>query len=194
MTYADIVRPQNRTHSLIYNIALVMSGSILMALLAQISFRLPFSPVPITGQTFGVLILGALLGSKRGAAAMLVYILEGGIGLPVFASGTAGLAVLAGPTGGYIMGFVFAAFVVGYLGEKNWDRHFVSTVGMMLLGTAIIYTTGIIWLLQFVPSAQVFQLGLLPFLPGGLLKILVAALLLPGGWKLLDRTSFGNFQ
>ncbi len=187
MTYADIVRPQSKTNSIIYNISLVISGSILMALLAQLTIRLPFSPVPITGQTFGVLLLGALLGSRRGSAVMVAYILEGVAGLPVFAGGLAGPAVLAGPTGGYILGFVFAAYAVGVLAEQGWDRAMISTVAMMLLGTGMIYLAGLIWLVQFVPGDQLLNVGLFPFLPGAVMKISLATILLPGGWKLLDR-------
>ncbi|HKJ68388.1 MAG TPA: biotin transporter BioY [bacterium] len=187
MTYADIVRPQSKANIIIYNISLVIGGSILMALLAQLTVRLPFSPVPITGQTFGVLLLGALFGSRRGSAAMLAYILEGVAGLPVFAGGLAGPAVLAGPTGGYILGFVFAAYGVGYLAEQGWDRRMISTVAMMVMGTGIIYLGGLFWLSQFVPGEQLLNVGLFPFLPGAVIKIALAAILLPGGWKLLGR-------
>lgn len=187
MTYADIVRPQSKTNSIIYNISLVVGGSMLMALMAQLTIRLPFSPVPVTGQTFGVLLLGALLGSGRGSAAMIAYILEGVAGLPVFAGGLAGPAVLTGPTGGYIIGFVFAAYAVGLLAEKGWDRRMLSTITMMLLGTGMIYLAGLFWLVQFVPGGQLLNVGLFPFLPGAVIKISLATILLPAGWKLLGR-------
>jgi biotin transport system substrate-specific component len=107
---------------LLYDAVLVVTGSVFIALLAQVAIPLPFSPVPITGQTFAVLLVGVLLGSRRGGLGVLLYLLEGAAGLPFFAGGTAGLARLAGPTGGYLVGFVVAAIVVGLLAERGWDR------------------------------------------------------------------------
>ncbi len=186
MTYADILRPQVKTRALLYDISLIAGGSVMMALLAQVAVPLPFSPVPITGQTFGVLLLGALLGRWRGSLAMLAYITEGVSGLPVFAGAMAGPAVLLGPTGGYILGFIFAAYMIGWLAEQGWDRQMRTALAMMSIGTGIIYMFGLISLLRFVPADQVLMVGLLPFLPGGLVKIGLATLLLPSGWKALN--------
>lgn len=186
MVYADLLRPTLRRSALLYDAALVLGGSLFIALSAQIAVQLPFSPVPVTGQTLAVLLVGALLGSRRGALAVLAYIAEGLAGLPVFAGGAAGLARLAGPTGGYLIGFVVAAYVVGLLAERGWDRRFGTTVAAMTLGNGVIYAIGATWLAVFVGgAAQAWSLGVLPFLPGDALKIILAAVLLPGGWKLL---------
>lgn len=163
-------------------ITLILGGSLLIALTAQISFMI--GPVPITGQTFGVLLVAALLG-RRGALSVLAYITQGTLGLPVFAGGTAGPAVLVGPTAGYLIGFVVAAFVVGWLCEKGWDRRIATAVLAMLCGNVIIYLFGITWLANYVSWQQVLATGLIPFLPGDIIKIVLAALALPLGWKLL---------
>ncbi len=166
---------------------LILVGSLVVALSAQISVPLPFSPVPVTGQTFGVLLVGALLGSRRSALSLLAYLGEGALGLPVFAGGTGGLVRLAGPTGGYLLGFVATAFLVGRLCERGWDRRLLTIAIAMLLGNAIIYLFGLPWLARFVGPDKVLALGLLPFIPGDLLKITLAALALPGGWALTHR-------
>lgn len=166
------------------DIALILVGSWLVALFAQI--QIPLWPVPITGQTFGVLLIGALLGSRRGTLSLLAYLAQGAAGLPFFAGSAAGIAVLAGPTGGYLVGFVAAAYVVGWLSERGWDRRFATAVAAMLVGNLVIYTFGLSWLVHFVGRETLLQAGLLPFLPGDLAKILLAALVLPSGWALLQ--------
>lgn len=163
--------------------ALILICSNLVALTAQVA--IPLQPVPITGQTLGVLLVGALLGSKRGALALLVYLAEGAVGLPVFAGGTGGLTRLAGPTGGYLLGFVLAAFLVGRLSERGWDRRFMITLIAMLAGNAAIYALGLPWLANFIGWEMAFKAGLLPFIPGDLAKAMVAALLLPGAWAMV---------
>jgi len=168
-------------------VVLLFGGSLLIAISAQFQFVLPFSPVPITGQTFAVLLLGALYGSKRGPATVLTYLALGVMGLPVFAGGAFGLARLVGPTAGYLMGFLTAAFVVGLLSERGWDRQPWTTAASMVIGNAIIYLTGVLWLSRFVGWQSVLSTGFLPFLAGDALKIALAALLLPVGWKLIDR-------
>ncbi len=165
-------------------VILILAGSLLIALTAQIS--LPMWPVPVTGQTFGVLLVAALLG-RRGALSVVLYLFEGAMGLPFFAGGLAGPAVLVGPTAGYLAGFVVAAYVVGALCERGWDRNVGSAVVAMLIGTGLIYACGLPWLAQFTGWDQVLQLGMLPFLPGDILKVILAAVLLPAGWKLLGR-------
>ncbi len=184
-TQADVFRPTSRKNALIYDLALVASASLFIALMAQITIYLPFSPVPITGQTLAVLLIGMLLGSKRGSLAVLAYLAEGATGLPVFAGGLSGPAVLAGPTGGYLAGFAIAAYAAGWLAERGWDRHVLTTVAAMLIGNIVIYALGLIWLAQFVGADKAFVAGLYPFIPGDLLKIALAAMLLPSGWKLL---------
>ncbi len=168
----------------LYDVALVSGGSLLIALAAQIAIPLPFSPVPITGQTLAVLLVGVLLGSRRGASSLLLYLAEGALGLPVFAGGRCGFLYLLGPTGGYLLGFVVAAFVTGWLAERGWDRRVRSNVPVMLLGNAIIYALGLPWLAHFVGATRVLALGFYPFIVGDLLKITLASLSLPWAWKL----------
>jgi len=189
MTFADVLRPSaaQRWTGLLYDAAAIALGSAFIALLAQVAIPLPFSPVPITGQTFAVLLVGALLGRARGGLSVLLYLLEGAAGLPVFAGGTAGLARLLGPTGGYLVGFVVAAAVVGFLAQRGWDRKVGSTALAMLVGNAFIYLFGLPWLAHFVGAEKAVSLGLLPFIPGDLVKLALAALSLPLGWKLLGR-------
>ena len=170
---------------LLYDVVLIAAGSVFIALLARVAIPLPFSPVPITGQTFAVLLVGALLGSRRGGVVVILYLLEGVGGLPFFADGTGGLARLAGPTGGYLVGFVVAAFAGGLLAKRGWDRRAWSTAAAMLVGNIIIYAFGLLWLERFVGAERVFSLGLLPFIPGDLFKLTLAAVILPAGWKLL---------
>lgn len=187
MTFADVLRPANTRSrvGLLYEAMLVVGGSAFITLFAQVAIPLPFSPVPITGQTFAVLLVGALFGGSRGGLSVLLYLLEGAVGLPVFAGGAAGLARLAGPTGGYLVGFVVAAFVVGLLAQRGWDRRVESTALAMLVGNVLIYAFGLSGLAHFVGVEKAFSLGFLPFIVGDLLKLTLAALALPAGWKLL---------
>ncbi len=164
------------------NLALILAASLFIALMAHIRLPLPFTPVPITGQTFAVLLVGAALGSRRGAAAVLAYLAEGAIGFPVFASG-AGLAYLLGPTGGYLFGFLAAAWLSGLFAESGHDRRTTTAWLGFLLGEAAIYTLGVPWLAHFIGFPQAVAMGLLPFLPGDLLKALAAGLLLPAAWR-----------
>ena len=185
MTYADVLRPSAKRYALTYDAVLVLGGSVAMALSAQLAIPLPFSPVPVTGQTFAVLLIGALLGSRRGCLCLLAYLAEGAAGLPVFAAGTGGLLHLTGPTGGYLAGFVVAALVTGFLAERGWDRRFWTTIAAMLLGNIAIYAYGLPWLAFFVGAGKALPLGLKPFIAGDIYKLLLAAVLLPSGWKLL---------
>jgi biotin transport system substrate-specific component len=171
--------------TLLLDASLIVFGSLLVALLAQVRIVLPFTPVPITGQTLAVLLIGAVLGSKRGAATIGLYILEGGIGLPFFAGGKAGLAVLMGPTGGYLAGFVAAAFVVGWLAERGFDRRLATAFAAFVIGTAVIYLFGTIGLLRFMSLQAAIAGGVLPFIVGDILKAVVAGSLLPAAWALL---------
>lgn len=184
-TYADVFRPTNPGRFWLYNLGLILGFSILIGLSAQISIPLPFTPVPITGQTLTVLLTGAVLGSRRGALAVLTYLAQGFAGLPVFAGGKFGLATLFGPTGGYLLGFVVAAFVTGWLAERGWDRNFKTNALAMLAGNVVIYLVGLPWLAVFTGANQAIALGLLPFIPGDLLKLALATALLPIGWRLV---------
>jgi len=185
-TYVDVFRPLTRRHAIAYDAALVLGGSLFVALAAQVTIRLPFSPVPITGQTLAVLLVGALLGSRRGAWSLLAYLLEGLAGLPVFAGGASGPAYALGPTGGYLIGFVIAAFVVGWLAERGWDRRLGSTALAMVAGNVAIYACGLGWLSLFV-GRQALALGLIPFLAGDVVKLVLATTIVPLGWRLLGR-------
>lgn len=187
VSYADVLRPSMRRYALFYDVALVIGGSLLIALCAQIAIPLPFSPVPITGQTLAVLLIGALLGSQRGGLCLLAYLVEGTAGLPVFAGGKAGLAHLLGPTGGYLVGFIAAAHITGLLAERGWDRRMGTTLLAMLLGNAAIYALGLLWLARFVGGERVLASGLLPFIPGDLLKLILGTMFLPSKWKLLGQ-------
>ena len=164
------------------DVTLVVAGSLLMAALAQVALPLPFTPVPITGQTLGVLLVGGALGSKRGAASMLLYLLEGAVGLPVFAAGGAGPLVLLGPSGGYLLGFVPAAYLVGWLAERGFDRSFLPAVLAFGLGEVVIYAIGVPWLAFFVGAKQALAAGFWPFLPGAVVKAAAAGALLPVAW------------
>jgi biotin transport system substrate-specific component len=183
VVYADLIRPQARTHGLVVDILLIASGSLAVALSALIQIRLPFTPVPVTAQTLAVLLIGVLLGSRRGALALLGYLGEGLAGLPVFSGGSFGLAHLLGPTGGYLIGFVAAAFVVGWLAERGWDRRAISAFGAMAIGNLVIYAFGVSWLAWTVGAHQALALGLAPFVAGDVLKIALGTALLPLGWR-----------
>lgn len=184
-TLLDAVLPRTRINVLWLDVALVVGFSVLTALCARVAFWL--GPVPLTGQTFAVLLTGALLGSRRGALSMVAYLAEGAVGLPVFAGGNAGVAYMIGPTGGFLFGFVAMAFVVGWLVERGWDRYVITSALALVAGEVVMYAFGITWLARFVPAASLLPVGLTPFIPGDLIKIALASALLPSGWAVLRR-------
>lgn len=173
----------------------VVGFALFTALAAQITIPLGFTPVPLTGQTFAVLLAGGVLGSRRGALSMGLYVALGAIGLPFYAEGDGGWTAATGSTAGYLVGFVFAAFVVGVLAERGQDRRLSTSIPAFLAGSAIIYACGAAWLAHSVgvpltagpgePSA--ISLGVAPFLVGDVLKALLAGALLPASWALLGR-------
>ncbi len=170
------------------NIVLAIAGS--LALWVSAKVQIPFFPVPMTLQTLVVLVIGMAYGWKMGAATVLLYLAEGAVGLSVFA-GTPekgiGLAYMVGPTGGFLMGFVLAAAVVGFLAQRGWDRNFGTTALAMLIGNAAIYIPGILWLGSVVGwDKPVLAWGLTPFLLGDLVKLCMAALLMPMIWKFVS--------
>jgi biotin transport system substrate-specific component len=183
-TLAAIFRPTAKREALVYDLILVIGASIVLAISAQIAIPVPFSPVPITMQTLAVLLTGALLGPQLGTMAVITYLLEGIIGLPVFANAHAGLVTLMGPTGGYLLGFVPAAFVTGYLFEHSNSSSWVKTLVIMTLGTLLIFIYGLAWLAITLADGPILAIGLYPFLPGALLKILLASLFFRSGWRL----------
>lgn len=163
---------------------LAIAGSALMAVSAKI--QVPMWPVPMTMQTFAVLVIAMSFGMRLGGSALLLYLAEGAVGLPVFASG-AGLAYFAGPTAGYLAGFLVAAVLVGWLAEKGWDRNVVQTLIAMALGTIVIFGLGVAWLSIFLGDAdKAIASGLTPFLVGAAVKIALAAAVLPIAWRLLS--------
>lgn len=170
-----IVASWLRQRSLAERVAVLLVANLLLVACAQVRIPLPFTPVPITGQTFGVLLLGALLGRRYGTAIVMAYVLEGIVGLPVFAGWSGGLAKLFGPTGGYIVGFVPAAFAAGWLMELGWGRSFAKALAALLIANAIIYAFGLPWLAFFVGIDKALAMGLLPFVLGDLLKATAAA-------------------
>ncbi|MDA0798263.1 MAG: biotin transporter BioY [Chloroflexi bacterium] len=209
--------------SLARNVALVIGFAFLVAVFAQIAIRLPFTPVPITGQTLAVLITGGALGANRGAAALALYTIAGTIGIPAFSPSNAalegelihfifpwegsGTAVWSITSGGYIVGFIAAAYVVGKLAERGWDRKWNVTVAMMI-GSLLIYVPGLLWLgfaigNGFLDSTLGFELaavipgnntldktliaGLYPFVVGDLIKLYIASIAIPGAWALFGR-------
>jgi len=167
------------------NLALAGLGSLLIAVLAQVRIPLPFTPVPVTGQTLGVLLIAAAFGSRLGAATVALYIAEGALGLPFFAGGGSGAAYLLGPTGGYLAGFVVAAYVVGSLAEKGLDRRWYTALPAFLVGQGIIYLLGVSWLALYVGLERSLAAGLVPFVLGDAVKALVAGLALPSAWALV---------
>ncbi len=194
-TLASVLWPSRERQRILRGAVLVFVGSLLVAASAQV--EVPLWPVPITGQTFAVLVIGMAYGARLGAATLAFYLAEGAMGLPVFAGFAAGPAVLVGPTGGYLVGFVFAAGLIGWLAERGWDRGPVTTALAMLLGNIVIYLPGLAWLTLFLASAKslaygvafkaALGAGLTPFLLGDALKLALAAAVLPLAWKLLAK-------
>jgi biotin transport system substrate-specific component len=168
---------------------LVLAGTTLVALAAQISIPLPFTPVPITGQTFAAVLVGASLGAARGFASLLIYLLVGIAGAPVYADQGHGWETITGASGGYIVGFILAAAVTGWLAERRWDRRFSSALGAMLTGNVLIYLVGLPWLAVVLDTSleRTLELGLYPFVPGDMLKLYLAGALLPSAWKAVER-------
>ena len=184
-TLASRVWPSDKTGALVRNVVLAVLGSALLWASAKV--QIPFYPVPMTMQTFVVLALGMAYGWRLGAATVLLYLAQGAFGLPVFA-GTPekglGLAYMAGPTGGYLVGFVLAAAACGWLAERGWDRSILRTAAAMLIGNLLIYAPGLLWLGTLVGwDKPVLAWGLTPFLLGDATKLALAAALFPAVWR-----------
>ena len=203
MTLAGAVWPDRASPTAtraIRAVVLAVLGSLFVAICAQV--QIPLWPVPVTGQTFAVLVVGMAFGWRLGGATLLLYLAEGAVGLPVFAKFAAGPGVLAGPTGGYIVGFVLAAAAIGYLAQRGWDRSVWRTAIAMLIGNVVLYIPGLIWLGMFYagPGAQyvantgatnavgaAIAGGLTPFLLGDALKLALAAALFPIAWRMFSK-------
>ena len=186
MTTAVITQRALRSSRLVA-VTLVVAAAALTALAAQWRFHLPFTPVPITGQTFAVLLTGAALGWRLGGSGQMLYIAAGILGAPVFTDAGSGWEVMRGATGGYIVGFVFAAALVGWAAERGHDRRFGSTVVSFLAGSAVIYVFGILGLMAATGFSfpEAISRGVVPFLVGDLVKAIAAGAILPGAWWLL---------
>jgi biotin transport system substrate-specific component len=186
----SLVRPSSRAVALVADAVLVAVGVTLIALSAQISIQLPHTPVPITGQTFAVLLVGGAYGASRGFSTMAAYLVVGGIGCGVFAQHSSGWDVLtfSSATGGYLVGMLVAAGLVGWLADRGWDRRARLSLPTMILGNVVIYAFGATWLAHAlgVGAQQAWDLGIKDFLIGDAIKIVLAAGLLPAAWKLVD--------
>lgn len=178
---ADLV-----SSSWIADTLLIIGGAALVGLTAQVTVPVPGTPVPVTLQTFGVLLVGAALGAWRGAAALTLYAVAGSLGMPWFADGQSGFG---GATFGYVLGFIVAAALVGWLAEGGDARTPVTTLGTMVLGNVVIYAIGVPWLMAYlgVSFEKALTLGFTPFFFGDVLKLILAALVLPGAWALVNR-------
>ena len=172
---------------LVRQVGLVIGFSLLTALAAQVV--IPLGPIPITGQTFAVLLTGALLGSRLGAMAMVAYLVEGASGLPFFAGAHGGLLHLLGPSGGYLIAFPAGAYVTGAFAEHGWDRRFLTAFAAMAIGSAIIMLSGWAWFSVVMRTSPLLTLyaTVIKFIPGDIIKISLAAAVLPSGWKLVRK-------
>ncbi len=183
------IRVGERMGSRLRHIALIAIGAILIFATAKVSIPVPGSPVPITGQTFGVLLVGGALGFRRGLASIGLYVLIGLVGLPFFAEGKGGVQVVAGATGGYIVGFLVAGSIVGRLAELGWDRRIVGALGAMVIGNVVIYLVGVPWLMvvAHMDLAAGIKNGLTPFILGDAIKLILAAITFPVAWWVVGR-------
>ena len=192
LTIADFlvpVRVGERVSPRMRDLGLVLAGTALLVLGSRISIPLPGTPVPVTLQTLAVLLVGGALGLRRGAVATALFVALGIAGVPVFAESRHGLDVILGATGGYIVGFIVAAALVGRLAELGWDRHFGGSVGMNLIGSLLVYAIGVPWLALalHVSAGKALELGLVPFLLGDVIKLFVAAGAFPVAWWVVGR-------
>ncbi|MEE8497943.1 MAG: biotin transporter BioY [Acidimicrobiia bacterium] len=179
------VLPQTRSVTAV----LVVGFALFTALMAQIEFPLWFTPVPITGQTFAVLLAGAALGWRAGLASQALYVALGAVGLPFYSGGNGGWDVVTGATGGYLVGFIAAAVLIGYLAEREQDRSIATAIPAFLAGSAVIYLFGVTWLAHSlgVGATEAMELGMVPFIIGDLVKVALAGVALPAAWKLVGR-------
>jgi biotin transport system substrate-specific component len=188
-TLAPIVyaRTFPRAAGWLRDLILILLGALFVAVLARVEIPLPFTPVPITGQTFGVLLVGAALGSRRGAVSLASYLAMGALGLPFFAGGAHGWDIVVGATGGYLVGFVIAAYIIGLMAERGLERSIRTSLVPFLVGTIIIYICGVAWLAILLGSlGEAVAAGAIPFVIGDTIKLIAASLVLPGAWKLVE--------
>jgi biotin transport system substrate-specific component len=173
--------------NLITDAVLVLAGTGLVAAAAQVSFNLPHTPIPITGQTFAVVLVGASLGAIRGTASLFIYLWLGVAGAPIYAHHDSGWNVITSASGGYIVGFILAAAITGVLAEHGWDKKLSSSIGAMLTGNVVVYLVGLPWLAVVLNTnvQKTLEYGLYPFVPGDTIKLYLAAAALPVSWKIV---------
>ena len=182
---SNIVNFETKEKETLKNILLVLGGVAFLSLMSQVIIPLPFTPVPISLGTFGVTLMALLYGRKLGTATILSYVVAGSLGAPIFAGFKAGS--LFSPTGGYILGYIVATIILGYLSDKGVTKSYIKTFLSLLLSSAIILTLGSIVLSIFVPGKNAFMIGVLPFLPGDAIKSTTITLLLPTLWKVIGK-------
>ncbi len=170
-------------------IALVVGGTAFLALMAQIAVPVPGSPVPVTGQTLGALLLGSAYGASLGFTTFATYLLVGFIGAPVFASGAHGLSRITGATGGYIVGMLLASLITGYLAGRKWDQKIFTVIPTMLIGDLVIFSAGLFWLHHSLHAtwATTFKFGFTPFIVGEVIKIAIASTAMPTLWRFVPK-------
>ncbi len=166
-------------------ISLILTGTVFLAVMAQIAFPIPGSPVPFTGQTLGVLLLGTAYGAGLGASTVAFYLLMGMAGAPIFSSGTSGIERIVGPTGGYLVGMFISSLVLGALAGRKWDQKIKTVIPTMIIGNLIIFAIGLLWLNQYTGQSWLwtFEKGFTPFIFGEIIKIAIASTALPAVWK-----------
>ena len=182
---SNIVKIEAKEKETFKNILLVLGGVAFLSVMSQVLIPLPYTPVPISLGTFGVTLMALLYGRKLGTATILSYVVAGSLGAPIFAGGKAGS--LFSPTGGYILGYIAATIILGYLADRGVTKSYVKTILSLMLSSAIILTLGSLVLSLFVPGKNAFMIGVLPFLPGDALKSTTTTLLLPTLWKFIPR-------
>jgi len=172
-------------------ISLILTGTVFLAVMAQIAFPIPGSPVPFTGQTLGVLLLGTAYGAGLGFSTIAFYLLMGMAGAPIFSSGTSGIERIVGPTGGYLVGMLISSLVLGALAGRKWDQKIKTVIPTMIIGNSIIFAVGLLWLNQYTGQSWswTFEKGLTPFILGEVLKIAIASTALPAVWKYASKRS-----
>jgi biotin transport system substrate-specific component len=172
-------------------ISLILTGTVFLAVMAQISIPIPGSPVPFTGQTLGVLLLGTAYGAGLGFSTIAFYLLMGMAGAPIFSSGTSGIERIVGPTGGYLVGMLISSLVLGALAGRKWDQKIKTVIPTMIIGNSIIFSVGLFWLYQYTGQSWswTFEKGFTPFIFGEILKIAIASTALPAVWKYVSKRS-----
>jgi biotin transport system substrate-specific component len=172
-------------------ITLILTGTVFLAVMAQIAFPIPGSPVPFTGQTLGVLLLGTAYGARLGFSTIAFYLLMGMAGAPIFSSGTSGLERIVGPTGGYLVGMLISSLVLGALAGRKWDQKIKTVIPTMIIGNSVIFAIGLLWLHQYTGQSWLwtFDKGFTPFVFGEILKIAIASTALPAVWKFVSKRS-----